>query len=633
MFDSIRKHQRVLQGVLLLLILPSFVFFGISGYQNFMSPDVGLASVGGQMISQQEFDQAQRQRLAQMRQVLGDAVDAGMLDTPEARSELLEGLVAQRAMAAEAAARKIAVTDDRVRQTIMAIPGLTREDGSFDDARYKALLSSQNLTPGGFEARVRSDLALQTLPDALQGSVILPTTVRDALAALQDQTREVRQQRFAAADYRARVTPDEAKLKAFYEANPRAFETPESAKIEYVVLSREALAGRIALGADDLKTYYEQNKARFGAPEERRASHILINAGPKAKEKAEQLMAKIKADPAQFKVLAKTASDDPGSAAQDGDLGYFGRGMMVKPFSDAVFAMQKGELKGPIETEFGQHIILLTDVKPGGEKPFEAVKAEIEREVRLQQAGQKYAEAAENFTNTVYEQSDSLKPVAEKYGLPILVADTVTRQPSPDAPRNTALASARLLGAVFNEDAVRNKRNTEAIEIAPGMLAAARIVEHRPTARKPLEAVRAEVREAVIAEEALKLAREAGEARLAELKAGKGDLSGLAAPRIVSRSDPAGMAPQVVEAVFRMPAKTLPALAGTEVPGDGYVITELLKVITPSTEAIAKRAPAIGQQAARIMAQQDVASYVDAVKARATIVRHPERLVQKRDGS
>jgi peptidyl-prolyl cis-trans isomerase D len=631
MFDVIRKHQRLLQFVLLLLILPAFVFFGLSGYQGMMSPDAGVGSVAGRPITQQDFDEAQRERLAQMRQMLGDAVDPAMLDTPAARTELLEGLISQRAMAAQAAARQVAVSDDRLRQTVLSIPGLTRPDGSFDDARYKALLSAQNLTPAAFEARLRSELSMQMLPEAVQSSAIMPRALRDRLAALQDESREVRVLAFPALDYRAKVNPDEAALKAYYDANPTAFEIPESAKIEYVVLSREALAAQVTVGADDLKAYYEQNKARFGSPEERRASHILIKAGPDARAKAEQLMAKLKADPSQFKSLARTASDDPGSAAQEGDLGFFSRGLMVKPFADAVFGMQKGELKGPVESEFGQHIILLTDVKPGAEKPFEAVRAEIERDVRLQQAGQKYAEAAENFTNTVYEQSDSLKPVADKYGLTIRTAEGITRQPAPNAPRGSALASARLLGAVFGTDVARNKRNTEAIEIATGQLASARVVDFQPARRKPLADVMPQVKEAVMAQEAAKLARQAGEARLAELKAGKGDLTGFAAARRVNRSDPGGLDPAAIQAIFKMSAQPLPGVTGVELGNQGYLIAQLLTVEAPGAETVAKRAPAIDEQGTRLLAQQDVASFMEAVKARTDIVRHPERLVRKTD--
>jgi peptidyl-prolyl cis-trans isomerase D len=631
MFDTIRKHQRLLQFVLLILILPAFMFFGLSGYDGMLSGNRSVASVAGRDITQQEFDEAQRQQVEQLRQMLGNAVDAKMFDTPESRKEVLEGLISQRVIADEAAARKVAVTDERVRQTILGIPGLKRDDGSFDDARYKALLSGQNMTPAGFEMRLRSDLALQTLPDAVQSSAILPKTVRDQLIALQEQSREIRELRFPAADFAASVKPTDEQLAAYYEANARAFETPESAKIEYVLLDRAALEKQVSVGADDLRTYYEQNRARFGTAEERRASHILVKTAPDAKAKAEALLAKLKADPTQFEALARASSDDPGSAAQGGDLGFFAQGMMVKPFADAAFGMKEGEIRGPVETEFGQHIIRVTGIKPGEVRPFEAVRAEIEKEVQAQQAASKFAESAEAFTNMVYEQSDSLKPAADKFGLQVLTADGVGRQPAPGAAPGSPLANPRLLAALFADDVLRNKRNTEAVEIAPGRLAAARIIEYRQPQRKPLDEVREVVRKQVVEQESARLAKQAGEARLAELKAGKGDASSFTASRVVTRNAPGGLSQPALESVFRLPAEPTPAYGGIDLGNQGYSLVQLLKVTAPSAEVIAQRQAAYDQQLGRAVAQQDVVDYIDSLKQRAKIVRHLDRLGAQAD--
>jgi peptidyl-prolyl cis-trans isomerase D len=626
MFDSIRKHQRLLQFLLLILILPAFMFFGISGYDGMLSGNRGVATVAGRDITQQEFDEAQRQQIEQLRQMLGSSIDTKMFDTPESRKEVLEGLISQRVIADEAAARKVAVTDERVRQTILGIPGLKRDDGSFDDARYKALLSGQNMTPAGFEMRLRSDLALQILPDAVQSSAIVPKTVRDQLIALQEQSREIRELRFAAADFAASVKPTDEQLTAYYEANARSYETPEVAKVEYVVLDRASLAKQVSVGADDLKTYYEQNRARFGTAEERRASHILLKTGPEAKAKAESLLEKLKADPTQFEALARANSDDPGSAVQGGDLGFFAQGMMVKAFADAAFSMKDGEIRGPVETEFGQHIIRVTGIKPGDLKPFEAVRAEIEKEVQSQQASSKYAESAEAFTNTVYEQSDSLKPVADKFGLQILTADGVGRQPAQGAAPGTALANPRLLASLFTDDVLRNKRNTEAIEIAPGQLASARIVEYRAPKRRPLEEVRDLVRTQVVEQEAARLAKQAGEAKLSELKAGKGDATSFTASRVVSRGAPGGLSQPALESVFRLPAESTPVFGGIDLGTQGYSLVQLLKVTAPSAEVIAQRQATYDQQLGRVIAQQDVVDYIESLKQRAKIVRHLDRL-------
>jgi peptidyl-prolyl cis-trans isomerase D len=632
MFDSIRKHQRILQFILLILILPAFVFFGISGYEGMLAGDRGVAKVGDREILQPEFDAAQRQQIDQLRQMLGDGVDTKLFDTPEARAEILEGLIAQKAIAAQAVARNVIVTDERVRQTILGIPGLKRDDGGFDDARYKALVASRGVTPAGFEAMVRGDLQVQALPDAVTASAFMPKAVRERLIALQEERREVREQRFAAADFAARIQPTDAQLAAYHEANGRVFETPESAKVEVVVLTRDALAAQVTVSPEDLKTYYEQNKARYGTPEERRASHILVKTGPEAKAKAEQLLVQLKADPTKFAALAKSASDDPGSAAQGGDLGFFARASMVKPFADAAFEMKQGEIRGPVESEFGQHIIVVTGIKPGAEKTFEQVRGELEREVRQQQAGTRYAEAAQAFTDMVYEQSESLKPVADKWKLEVRTVDNVGRTPAPDAPRGSPLASARLLSAVYGDEVLRNKRNTEAIEIAPGQLAAARVVEYRAPQRRPLEAVKDEVRKLVIAEEAGKLARAAGEARLAELKAGKGgDAPGFSPARTVSRNAPAGLAQPALDALFRLSAEPLPAFVGVDLGTQGYTIVQLVKTLAPTPQELAQKLGAYESQIERVVSQQDVATYVESVKSRSKIVRHPERIGAKVD--
>lgn len=626
MFDSIRKHQRLWLAVLLILILPAFVLFGISGYDRMLSGDRAVATVRGQPITPQEFEAAQRQQLDQMRNMLGSAVDPKLLDSPEARSEILEGLIARRVLVDEANRRHVIIPDERLRQTILSIPGLKRDDGSFDDARYKALLSSQNMTAAGFENQLRLDLALQMLPESVQGSTIVPRSVVDRLIALQEESRVIREQRFDAAAFESKVAATEAQIAAWFEANARQFETPESARVEYVVLSRDEFARRVTLSTEDLRTYYEQNAARFGAPEERRASHILIKAGPQAREQAQALLEQLRKDPARFEALARSSSDDPGSAPQGGDLGWFGRSMMVKPFADAAFEMKEGELRGPVETEFGQHLIRLTGVRGGQTKPFDAVRAEIEGEVRNQLAARQFAEAAESFTNMVYEQSESLKPVAEKFQLEIVAADGVGRTPGAAAEPGSALATPRLLAALFSDDVLRNKRNTEAVEIAPGRLAAARVVEHRPPQRQTLETVRDEARRRFVAEEAARLAKEAGEARLAALKAGGADASGFGEPRTVSRAAAGGLVRPALEAVFRLPVEPMPAFTGVALGQAGYVVIQLVKVAPPDPQLVAQRREAYAGQIGRIVAQDDAATSIQALKRRSDVVRHPERL-------
>jgi peptidyl-prolyl cis-trans isomerase D len=272
------------------------------------------------------------------------------------------------------------------------------------------------------------------------------------------EKREIQLARFNAADFAAKLTPTDADLEQFYKANEKLFQAPEQASIEYVVLDLDTVKKESDRQPEaDLKTYYDQNIQRLSGTEERRASHILI-ASPKtapaadrekAKAKAQELLALVKKSPDTFADVARKNSQDPGSAPNGGDLDFFARGSMVKPFEDAAFAMKKGDISDVVESEFGYHVIKLTDIKAPKQRSFEEMKPELEAELKKQQAQKKFAETADAFTNGVYEQSDSLKPVADRLKLEIKSAAKVTRQPGgrryrragkPEIPRRTVCA-------------------------------------------------------------------------------------------------------------------------------------------------------------------------------------------------
>ena len=377
-----------------------------------------------------------------------------------------------------------------------------------------------------------------------------------------------------------------AELEAYYKGHADAFRSPEQARIEYVVLDLAALSGDAALPEADLRQYYEQNKARFTAAEQRRARHILIQADKdkpkaerdKAKAKAEKLLEQARRDPKTFADLAKSNSDDPGSAAIGGDLGFFARGAMVKPFEDAAYALKPGEISPVVETDYGYHIIQLEAVQGGDTKAFEAVRPEIERDVRLQQAQRRWAESAEQFSNTVYEQSDSLKPVIDKFKLKLQTA-TVTRQAAPGAAG--PLASAKLLESIFGNDSLKQKRNTDAVEVGPQQMVSARVLEHMPARVRPLDEVREEVRNRVALEQAQAQATKAGEALLARLKTEAAAVAPTLQPAVtVSRDQPGNLQPEVLNALLAADPAKLPQAVGVALPGEGYVVA-LVEAVLP----------------------------------------------------
>jgi peptidyl-prolyl cis-trans isomerase D len=443
---------------------------------------------------------------------------------------------------------------------------------------------------------------------------------RGAIDALTQQ-REAQVLRFDSKDYTASINPSDADLAAYHKAHEAQFRTPEQASIEYVVLDIDALKGGVTVSEDDLRKYYNENAARYTVAEERRASHVLINAAKdapaaertQAKVRAEALLAELRKNPASFAEVARKNSGDTASAQRGGDLDFFSRSAMVKPFEDAVFAMKPGEISNVVETDFGYHIIRLDAVRGGDKKPFDAVRAQIDDEVRKQLAQKKYVEAAEQFTNLAYEQADSLQPLVDKLKLVKLTA-SVQRTPAADA--TGALASAKLLTAVFGNDSVKNKRNTEAVEIGPNQLAAARVLQYQPARVLALAEVLPRVRERVVSEQAAAAARKAGAARLAALRGGA-DASSLPPAVVVSRASASTQPRELVDAVLRADATKLPQWLGVDLGDNGYAVVHLM-AIKPLAEDSPERAqllPRYGQAWGAAEAQ----AYYNALKVRFTV--------------
>lgn len=593
MFDFVRNNTRLLQGLLVILIFPAFVVASCQGYNRFMEGgNATVAKVDGQAITQAEWDAAHQRQAERIRQQMPN-IDPKLLDTPEAKRETLDQLVRERVLFAAVQDEHLAVTDERLTRELLAVPqlaALRKPDGSMDLDAYRALLSAQGLTPASFEARVRQDAAMKQVLGAVERSAVGPAAPAHAALDALLQRRQVQVQRFPLAEYLAKVQPTDAEIEAYYNANGERFRAPEQARIEYVVLGLDALVQGQSVSDDELRKYYDENIARYTSAEERRASHILVKADKdapqaerdKAKAKAEALLAEVRKAPASFAEVAKKNSDDPGSAAQGGDLDFFGRGAMVKPFEDAVFSMKPGEIGNVVASDFGFHVIRLDAVRGGQKKPFEQVKPEIEAEVKKQLAQRRYAEAAEQFSNTVYEQADSLQPVVDKLKLTKQTA-TVQRNAAPGA--TGALGSQKLLDAVFSSDATQNKRNTEAVEIGPNQMAAARVVEYTPARVQPLADVRSQVRDRVVAEQAAALARKDGEARAAALRTAADAPAGLPAAVDVSRAQPQNLPRALLDAILRADVAKLPAVVGVDVPGEGYAVARITQVLPPDAKS------------------------------------------------
>lgn len=622
MFEFIRKHIKIMQWVLALLIIPSFLLFGVEGYNSGRDQGAPVAKVDGREITQTDWDAAHRKQVDGLRQSM-PTLDVKLLDSPEARYGTLERLVRDRVLVAAASRAHIAPTDQRLARELEQnelIASLRGPDGKLDMARYKQLVGQQGMTPEMFEEQVRNDLASRQVLGAIVGTgFATPALASTALNAFFEK-RELQLARFDATDYAAKVTPTDAEIESYYKANERLFQAPERADIEYVVLSPDSIKTGIAANEAELRTYYEQNVAKNAGLEERRASHILVAAPAsapaadreKAKAKAAELLAQVQKAPESFAEVAKKHSQDPGSAPNGGDLDFFARGAMTKPFEDAAYSLKKNELSPLVETEFGYHIIKLTDVKTPKQRSFEEMKPQLQAEFVKQQAQRKFAESADAFSNAVYEQAEGFAGVAQRFGLEVRTATGVQRQPGPGV--SGALANPKLLNALFTPDSLEKKRNTDAVEIGPNQLASARVTAYTPARTLPLAEVKDRVRAQLVAQRGAELARKEGADKLAAWKANPATAS-LPSPVVVSRDDAQKLPPNVVEAALRVDASALPAWTGVDLGAQGYVVVKVNKIL-PRVQPPEEVARMERQQIAQAIAAAESQAYYNLLKER-----------------
>jgi peptidyl-prolyl cis-trans isomerase D len=542
---------------------------------------------------------------------------------------MLDGLIEQRVLADETQRLHLTASDDAVRRVLLndpVISSLKNPDGSIDVERYKQLLAMQGMTPDQYDERVRYSLAMQQLPASIQGSAFTSKVLAQHLTELAEQQREVQGIAFHPRDYAAKVQPTDAQLQAYYDAHRNEFATPATATIQYLVMSPATLAASIQPSDADLKKYYDDNIAHYRTDGEVRASHILISAPKdassadkaKAKQKAEALLAQIKAHPDQFAQIAQANSQDPGSASKGGDLGYFGRGMIAggQAFDDAVFALKKDEVSGIVQTDFGFHIVKVTDVKPAVTKPFDEVKDQIAKDLKTQLAGKAFSDSSEGFTSLVYEKAKSLQPAADKYKLQLQTA-TVTPQPDPKLPPDSPLNNAKFLAAVFANDAAVQRNNTQAIDVGGNTLITAHVTDYKAAAVPAFDAVKDAVRQKVIAAQSNEAAHKDGVAKLAELEKSKAT-TGFSSPLKVSRNDAQGVPPAALSAIYKADAQKLPAYVGVDLGDDGYAIYRVNSVVA-AAPADPQRLAAAQQQIAQVNAQSEAEAYVEALRARSKV--------------
>jgi len=618
MFDFVHEKRRLVQIVLLLIILP-FAFFGVDSYRHAGDTD-GPAIVNGAEITRQEFETALRQQQDRMRQMLGVNYDPAMFEKEEIKHAVLDNLIAQKLLIERAKSVGLTVTDQQIAQVIAGIDAF-KADGKFDQSRYVAALSGQNMTPLSFEARVKEDLVGQQMREAYVQNGYMSNTSAGQVIEINEQQRVVSVAKLSLASFMAQAKVDDAAVKAYYEANAKEFQIPEQARVEYVIFSSQGLHTKAEVKAEEVRKYYDEHLAEFSAPEQRQASHILIAVAAtapqaeqdKAKAKAEQLLAQVKKNPAQFAEVAKQNSQDPGSAASGGDLGFFGRGMMVKPFDDAVFALKSGEISELVKSDFGFHIIKLVAVKASSATPFDAVKDGVANKMRQQKAADGFAELADKFSNMVYEQSDTLKPAAQLAGAPIEQSGWLVKGVAAGD-----LWSPKMLEAVFSDDVLKNKRNTAAVEVGANTLVAARLLEHKPAAVRALNEVQEMIKQKILREKALDMAVKQGTMLLGQAKQGsKTDLS-WSVPQTISHAQHGDLDVALVRQIFQANGAKLPQYVGAESKQDGFIVVRVDSVKAAEKPDEVKRSRYV-QQLRQMVGEEMFQAYLNDAKGQAKI--------------
>ncbi len=501
------------------LISIPFVLWGIGEYFRGDS-DAPVATVNGQEIGQQAFQQAydlERQRLAQ---AFGGSVPPEMLAGLGLKQQVLDGLIVREVLRQYAHDRGLRVSDAELAALLRSVPAF-QENGAFSQARYEAVLRQQGLSMVDFEGQVRQDLLLDQLQRGIGLSAFEVEAQVDAFLRLRGQTREVEAFILPAAPRREAIQPQDNELLAYYEAHKQDFRRPERVRLEYLLLSAEALAADMTPSEEDIRRAYEdyvQGQARL---ERRQARHILITPPEggdmeAARQEAEALRERL-GKGEDFAELAKTYSKDPGSASQGGELGLIERGTMVEPFEQALFALEEGEISAPVRTDFGWHLIQLERIESEPPKPLEEVRGQMVQEAKRRLAEERFHDLADRLATLAYEQPDSLVPAAEALGLQVQTSDWVSR----DMGEGLA-AHPKVRAAAFAPEVLNEGRNSDLLDLGDNEVAVIRVAAHEPAADQPFEEVREEVRRRVIEQE---LARrlEADAARLREALAAPGE--------------------------------------------------------------------------------------------------------------
>ncbi len=502
------------------LIVLSFVFAGVSSYVS-SSGSTAAAEVNGEPISQQDVERAYQAQRARLEAQFGEGVSALFSDENylrDFRMNVLDRLIADTLIEQKAKELGMRVSDKQIRDAITAMPEFQTE-GSFDNERYLMLLRQNGFQPSDFRDYMRQQMTREQLSRAVQASDFsLPEEVSLA-HRLQDQTRNADYLIVDSAPFAASVELSDEEVQAFYDENISRFDTQEKVNLAYVTLAVEDLKADVSVSEEEVEQEYQDNIALYKTTEERRVSHILIEFGDDkdaAKEKAESLLAEVEQG-ADFAELAEANSADTFSAENGGDLDFITAGMMDPSFDEAAFAISNvGETSEVIETEFGYHIIKLTDMKPVETTPLAEVRDEIEAQLLTDKATDEFFALQSEMANLAFEVPDTLEDVAGAVNGKIKETGLVTAAAVPAALNVPAVTSK-----MFDPDFIAEGLNSDIIELSNDEVVVIRVVGHEPQRTQALDEVRTQILAQLRARKAQEAAAEWADNVVEQVQAGE----------------------------------------------------------------------------------------------------------------
>jgi peptidyl-prolyl cis-trans isomerase D len=628
MLDQIRTVAQGWVGkALLALITIPFALFGIDSYLSSAGNNVAVAKVGGNSISVQAYDNA----LRNMRNRLQSEgkFEQAQLDSPEVKSLVLDQLINKQLLSDEIHNAKYAISDSQLATYVTGMPEF-QKDGKFSQELYDQTLAQNQLSPSKFEAGMRADLLAQQAQDGIARLGFISNARADEVLKLANQQRVVTVSEIKTKDFVDQVTIKPEEVKAYYELHKNKLIVPEQVKIEFLSLAPVNFMRSVNVSDDEVKKYYDDNAAKFQGNEQRRASHILIAFGvsatpeqkQQAKVRAEEILAQIKKDPSKFEQLALKNSQDPGSAVKGGDLGSFGHGAMVKPFEDAAFSMKVNQVSDLVESEFGYHIIKLTGIS-GQNADFNSLKPQIKGDLMFQKAKDEFTKQAETFSDLVYTQSDSLEPAAKAFGGQVQKSDWLSRESGAKFFKN----NDKIMSLIFSNEVLKDRRNTEAIEVSTDNMVSARVVDYKPAAPRGFDEVKAGIEALLKLEAASKLAINKGDAALKDLRDGK-SVAGIEWIKevTVDRKNAQGLTDLAMNQVFKTNAAKLPAYSGLADSKQGYLLVKVIKVDSSSlADEEAKKAAKAQLNAA--LAAEYIAAYRQSLREKAKVTVNEKLLL------